>query len=163
MSQTNLKPTRRRAVLAALWLLPLLALLSAGRAPTAAAARPADPAAPCAPTLLWQRCPSDPHWCETGWYASPAVADINHDGVADVIWGGYTLMAITGTTGPIGRCPTRSALSTITAPARCPARLPIMTAPRPITAARVRPPISARTAAGTPATDLPMLALTGQV
>ena len=101
MLQTNLKPTSSRAALAALWLLPLLALLSAGRAPTAAAARPADPAAPFAPTLLWQRCPSDPNYCETGWYASPVVADINHDGTADVIWGGYTLMVVNGATGAI--------------------------------------------------------------
>jgi uncharacterized repeat protein (TIGR01451 family) len=101
MVQTNLKLTRRRAALAALWLVPLLALLSAGQASRAAAQPPAHPAAPFAPTQLWRTCPSPPGYCETGWYASPAVADINHDGVADVIWGGYTLMAVNGANGHI--------------------------------------------------------------
>jgi len=91
----------RRALRAALWLLPLLALLTAGRAQNASAQPPTAPAGPFTPSLLWQRCPSNPGYCETGWYASPAVADINHDGVPDVLWGGYTLMAVNGATGHI--------------------------------------------------------------
>ena len=53
-----------------------------------------------APTLKWSRCwPGT--WCETGWYASPAVADIDGDGQVEVLWGGYTLMAVNGATGEV--------------------------------------------------------------
>jgi uncharacterized repeat protein (TIGR01451 family) len=51
-------------------------------------------------TLKWQRCyPGS--WCETGWYASPAVADIDQDGQPEVLWGGYTLMAVNGSNGAV--------------------------------------------------------------
>jgi len=50
-------------------------------------------------SLKWQRCPT--WYCETGWYASPAVADLNKDGQQEVLWGGYTLMAVNGSTGVI--------------------------------------------------------------
>ena len=59
----------------------------------------AAPDALGAPTLKWQRCP--PWYCETGWYASPAAADIDGDGQVEVLWGGYTLMAVNGSTGAI--------------------------------------------------------------
>ncbi|HLF25161.1 MAG TPA: FG-GAP-like repeat-containing protein [Anaerolineae bacterium] len=52
-----------------------------------------------APTFKWSRCP--PAYCETGWYASPAAADIDGDGQVEVVWGGYTLMAVNGATGAI--------------------------------------------------------------
>ena len=51
-------------------------------------------------TLKWQRCYPG-NWCETGWYASPAVADIDRDGRPDVLWGGYTLMAVNGLSGTL--------------------------------------------------------------
>jgi hypothetical protein len=53
-----------------------------------------------APVLKWQRggCTS---WCETGWYASPAVADLDGDGQAEVIWGSYTLYVLNGATGAL--------------------------------------------------------------
>jgi hypothetical protein len=91
----------RRTALAALWALVMLALLSAGRTLASAGQADGQPSTPFAPTFLWQRCPSDPHYCETSWYASPAVADLNHDGQVDVIWGGYTLIAVNGATGAI--------------------------------------------------------------
>ncbi|HEY4721180.1 MAG TPA: hypothetical protein VII92_05000, partial [Anaerolineae bacterium] len=47
-------------------------------------------------TLKWQRCYPTPPWCETGWYASPAVADVDQDGQFEVLWGGYTLMTVNG-------------------------------------------------------------------
>jgi len=50
-------------------------------------------------TLKWQRCPG--WYCETGWYASPAVADVDGDGQVEVLWGGYTLMAVNGADGSI--------------------------------------------------------------
>jgi hypothetical protein len=52
------------------------------------------------PVLEWQRCPID-GYCETGWYASPAVLDVDRDGVVDVLWGGYHLLAVRGDTGAI--------------------------------------------------------------
>lgn len=52
---------------------------------------------PFALSLEWQRCPAT--GCETGWYASPAVADLDEDGTPEVYWGGYTLMAVDGESG----------------------------------------------------------------
>jgi len=51
------------------------------------------------PVFQWQRCPAS--YCETGWYASPAVSDVDRDGVVDVLWGGYTLLSVRGDTGVI--------------------------------------------------------------
>ncbi len=48
----------------------------------------------------WQSCYPG-NWCETGWYASPAVADLDKDGKPEVLWGGYTLMVVTGTNGAL--------------------------------------------------------------
>ncbi|CAG0927412.1 hypothetical protein TFLX_00448 [Thermoflexales bacterium] len=50
-------------------------------------------------TQKWQRCPT--WWCETGWYASPAVVDVDKDGQVEALWGGYTLMAVNGSSGTI--------------------------------------------------------------
>ncbi|MCX5737201.1 MAG: VCBS repeat-containing protein, partial [Proteobacteria bacterium] len=51
------------------------------------------------PVFQWQRCPAS--YCETGWYASPAVSDVDRDGVVEVLWGGYTLLSVRGDTGVI--------------------------------------------------------------
>jgi hypothetical protein len=51
------------------------------------------------PVQQWQRC--GPSFCERGWYASPAVVDVDGDGVVEVIGGGYTLLALRGDTGAI--------------------------------------------------------------
>lgn len=50
-------------------------------------------------TQEWQRCPYSN--CETGWYASPAVADLDENGVPEVYWGGYSLMAVDGASGAL--------------------------------------------------------------
>ena len=50
-------------------------------------------------TQKWQRCPA--WYCETGWYASPAVVDVDQDGQVEALWGGYTLMSVNGSTGAI--------------------------------------------------------------
>jgi len=50
--------------------------------------------------LKWQRCYPG-NWCETGWYASPAVADLDKDGKPEVLWGGYTLIAVNGSAGTL--------------------------------------------------------------
>ena len=76
----------------------LLAVSSRQRA-GAFAADQSPSAPPWTVTFKWQRCPS--WYCETGWYASPAVADLDKDGQAEVLWGGYTLMAVDGAGGTI--------------------------------------------------------------
>ncbi len=77
LMRSAIRNWRARAALHAL----VLALPFAPRAATAALGTP---------VFEWQRCPS--HYCETGWYASPAVSDVDRDGVVDVLWGGYTLL-----------------------------------------------------------------------
>jgi hypothetical protein len=52
-----------------------------------------------APTLKWAYAGCSPSSCQTGWYASPAVADLNKDGKAEVIWGAYDLVAVRGSDG----------------------------------------------------------------
>ena len=53
-----------------------------------------------APVLKWQNggCTS---WCETGWYSSPAVADLNDDGHPEVIGSGYSISVLDGATGAL--------------------------------------------------------------
>lgn len=60
---------------------------------------PAAHAAIGTPTLAWQRCA--PAYCERGWYGSPAVTDVDGDGVVDVLGGGYTLLSARGDTGAL--------------------------------------------------------------
>ena len=52
-----------------------------------------------APVLKWQRGGCYSSWCETGWYSSPALADVNGDGRDDVIASAYSLWALDGATG----------------------------------------------------------------
>ena len=91
--------------LATLFFLRTLALagLAALAAPLEAVVNP--------PLLKWAANPAtevggclntaDPpgYYCDTGWYASPAVADLNGDGQREVIWGGYNLVVMDGATG----------------------------------------------------------------
>jgi hypothetical protein len=71
--------------------LALTSVVVAGGAPASA-----QPIA--APVLKWAYagCTS---WCQTGWYASPAVADLDNDGQPEVIWGSYNLFVVDGATG----------------------------------------------------------------
>src|SRR2546427_1833294 len=55
-----------------------------------------------APVLMWQYggCIPGPY-CDTGWYSSPAVADLDGDGQQDVIWGAYDVVALNGSDGSL--------------------------------------------------------------
>lgn len=70
-----------------------------GAAAAVQAAEQAPAAPPWTVMFKWQRCPT--WFCETGWYASPAVADLDQDGQQEVLWGGYTLLAVDGSSGTV--------------------------------------------------------------
>ena len=52
-----------------------------------------------APILKWTQGGCRDTYCRTGWYASPAVADIDTDGKAEVIWADYRIVAVRGEDG----------------------------------------------------------------
>jgi hypothetical protein len=54
-----------------------------------------------APVLKWQRGGCYSSWCETGWYSSPAVADLDGDGDAEVIGSAYSITVLDGATGEL--------------------------------------------------------------
>lgn len=64
-------------------------------------ARAQSVAAISAPVLKWQRGGCFSSWCQTGWYSSPAVADIDRDGQVEVIWGSYDVVSLNGATGAL--------------------------------------------------------------
>ena len=63
----------------------------------------AVPQAIQAPVLKWQHGGCYSSWCETGWYSSPAVADLDGDGKAEVIAGAYTVYLLNGEDGTVER------------------------------------------------------------
>ncbi|MAT96829.1 MAG: hypothetical protein CL608_06770 [Anaerolineaceae bacterium] len=53
------------------------------------------------PVLKWQHGGCYSSWCETGWYSSPAVADLDNDGKPEVIASPYTVFALNGEDGTV--------------------------------------------------------------
>ncbi len=51
------------------------------------------------PVLKWQHGGCYSSWCETGWYSSPAVADLDDDGTMEVIAGAYSVFVLNGEDG----------------------------------------------------------------
>jgi hypothetical protein len=56
-----------------------------------------------APELKWQHGGCYSSWCETGWYSSPAVADLDGDGTMEVIAAAYTVFILNGADGSVQR------------------------------------------------------------
>ncbi len=56
-----------------------------------------------APVLKWERGGCYSSWCETGWYSSPAVADLDHDGQVEVIGAAYSVFILNGVDGSLVR------------------------------------------------------------
>lgn len=54
-----------------------------------------------APLPKWQHGGCYSSWCETGWYSSPAVADLDGDGSNEVIGSAYSVVALDGATGAL--------------------------------------------------------------
>ncbi|HEY85850.1 MAG TPA: DUF11 domain-containing protein [Chloroflexi bacterium] len=53
------------------------------------------------PTLKWQSGGCYSSWCETGWYSSPAVADLDDDGKPEVIASPCSLFVLNGENGSV--------------------------------------------------------------
>jgi hypothetical protein len=49
-----------------------------------------------APVLKWQYKGCYSSWCETGWYSSPAAADLDGNGTVEVIGGQYSYTILNG-------------------------------------------------------------------
>jgi hypothetical protein len=78
----------------------VLSLLLLAGFPNSSQARPE--AVVNAPALKWAYGGCFASWCQTGWYASPAVANLDGDPQAEVIWGSYDVVALDGIDGPNG-------------------------------------------------------------
>jgi hypothetical protein len=92
-------PSRRRVGL--ILLIVLFALTLSIAAHSARGQAQFEAAAISAPVLKWQRGGCFASWCQTGWYSSPAVADLDNDGQPEVIWGAYDVVALNGATGAL--------------------------------------------------------------
>ena len=77
-------------------------LLALAIGPAALASRPGPVAAQVAtPVLKWQYGGCYAYGCETGWYSSPAVADLDGDGHPEVVASAYSVVELDGATGAL--------------------------------------------------------------
>lgn len=53
------------------------------------------------PVLKWKYGGCYNSWCETGWYSSPAVADLDGDGTQEVVASAYSVVALKGSNGQL--------------------------------------------------------------
>ena len=53
------------------------------------------------PVLKWQYGGCYSSWCETGWYSSPVIIDLDGDGTNEVIGSAYSIAALDGETGEL--------------------------------------------------------------
>ncbi len=60
-----------------------------------------QPTSISAPVLKWQNGGCYFSWCETGWYSSPAVADLDGDGKMEIIAAAYTLFVLNAEDGSV--------------------------------------------------------------
>lgn len=75
----------------------LLCMLTASGMPLRAQATPSFGS----PILKWQLGGCYNSWCETGWYSSPATADLDGDGQVEVIASAYSIFVLDGSTGTL--------------------------------------------------------------
>ena len=80
----------RTVLMISLW---VLLYLMGGTGPAAASLSP--------PILKWKHGGCYSSWCETGWYSSPAVADLDGDGSPEVIGSAYSIVVLDGVTGEL--------------------------------------------------------------
>jgi len=75
----------------------LIGLLTASSLPSPARAAPSF----SSPVLKWQLGGCYSSWCETGWYSSPATADLDGDGQVEVIASAYSIFVLNGSSGTL--------------------------------------------------------------
>lgn len=69
--------------------------------PLPASSSPQNPTSFAQPVLKWQHGGCYASWCQTGWYSSPAVADLDGDGTQEVIGAAYSIFVLDGVTGAL--------------------------------------------------------------
>jgi uncharacterized repeat protein (TIGR01451 family) len=82
-------------------MITLLKLAPLSEAALLSEAAPLSEAALSAPVLKWAYKGCYSSWCETGWYSSPAVADLDGDGSMEVIGSAYSIFVLDGATGDL--------------------------------------------------------------
>ena len=95
---------KQRIFLIVVFLLALNAAQLEARQPEPTLLHPRQPDTPSQvqkPILKWQNGGCYSSWCETGWYSSPAVADLDGDGKPEVIGAAYTLFVLNGEDGSV--------------------------------------------------------------
>ncbi len=85
----------KKSIFCLILFLGLLILNQGYAEPTLARA----PSAVSAPVLKWDKGGCRSTWCRMGWYASPAVADLDLDGKPEIAWTDYRIVVVNGADG----------------------------------------------------------------